>query len=102
MCLYHCCVLILGNLALGKATKQSSTLSGYPSSNAVDGFKITYSGSCAHTNTQKNAWWEVDLGRQEIVTNVRVTNRGGCCSERLSKFDVRVGHVTSDWASASR
>ena len=97
-------IFILGNLALGKPTQQSTTFSSISeSSNAVDGFKITiYNGHCAHTKVEKNAWWQVDLGRKEIVTSVRVTNRGDCCGERLSKFDVRVGDVTSSWASAAK
>ena len=88
---------------MGKQTQQSTTFgSNHQSSNGVDGFKITNHGRCSHTHTEKNAWWQVDLGRKEIVTSVRVTNRGDCCGERLSKFDVRVGDVTSSWASAAK
>ena len=83
-----------GNLARGKGTRQSSTAYGGSSSRAVDGNRNTRWGgrSCTHTNAQHNAWWRVDLGADYKVERVKLTNRGDCCGNRLSNFDIRVGN----------
>ena len=52
---------------------------------AVDGYKNTRlfeSGKeCTHTVDidQYQPWWLVDLGEEERVTHVAITNRGDCC-----------------------
>ena len=79
----------------GKSAFQSSTGWGGVPSRAVDGNKNSQWGgkSCTHTNKQHNAWWRVDLGGNYLVTKVQVTNRGDCCWNRLSNFDIRVGNT---------
>jgi hypothetical protein len=67
---------------------QSSTGFGGSPDRAVDGgtngsFKA---GSVTHTVQQDYAWWQVDLGKIENVTQVTIFNRTDCCSERLSNF----------------
>ena len=85
------------NLAYLKDTSQSSTYSDRfatgASSNAVDGNSNTNfnDGSCAHTLNGKQPWWRVDLGNVELVNEVYVVNRGGCCGNRLNPFEIRVG-----------
>jgi len=85
------------NLALGKNTIQSSTLSDGLSKRAVDG--ITDSnfnhGSCTHTNLDQTAWWAVDLKDGAFIQHVRITNRD-IAGERLSDFIVGVS-VYSPW-----
>ena len=83
-----------GNIARGKNTRQSSTGYGGSSSRAVDGNRNNrYGGkSCTHTHRQRNAWWRVDLGADYKVGMVKITNRGDCCGNRLSNFDIRVGN----------
>ena len=83
-----------GNIARGRGTRQSSTAYGGSSSRAVDGNRNSRWGgrSCTHTNAQHNAWWRVDLGADYRVGTVKLTNRGDCCGNRLSNFDVRVGN----------
>ena len=83
-----------GNIARGKNTRQSSTGWGGSSSRAVDGNRNSrYGGhSCTHTHSQHNAWWRVDLGADYKVGMIKVTNRGDCCGNRLSNFDIRVGN----------
>jgi len=78
-----------------KSTKQSSTHTGGVSSRAVDGNRNSnYSHlSCTKTNRDQNPWWRVDLGGRHVVGNVKVTNRGDCCSSRLRNVEVRVGDV---------
>ena len=38
-----------------------------------------------------NPWWRVDLGSQKSVDEVFIVNRGDCCGDRLSSFEIRVG-----------
>ena len=48
--------------------------------------------SCTHTVKEEKAWWRVDLGKVERVTEVYIVNRdlqGG----RLSNFEIRVGRL---------
>ena len=86
-----------GNLALKKPTKQSSTGWSGPSSKAVDGNKNTFyhARSCTHTHRDAKPWWRVDLGGRHVVGNIKITNRGDCCSSRLRSVEVRVGDVDS-------
>jgi subtilisin family serine protease len=83
------------NLAAGKAATQSSTLVGYGASgagNAVDGNTDGnfFNGSVTHTNSEANAWWQVDLGSSASITSVAVWNRTDCCADRLSDYWVFV------------
>ncbi|XP_065826165.1 uncharacterized protein [Oscarella lobularis] len=81
------------NIAAGKATSQSSTLVHYflaVADKAVDGdvngdFNA---GKSSHTYNDAQAWWEVNLGADEIVYGVTIYNRIDCCGERLQNFDV--------------
>ncbi|KAM7435782.1 Protein sidekick-1 [Porites harrisoni] len=84
------------NLAYQKKTSQSSTFKS--SGRAVDGDSNTdfNVGSCAHTLDEKQPWWRVDLGNVELVNEVYVVNRGGCCGNRLNPFEIRVGVNSSN------
>ena len=81
------------NLANNKPTDQSSTVAGGKSNRAVDGKVITSynGGSCTLTLNENSPWWRVDLGQVEPVSEVYVVNRGDCCGNRLSSFEIRVG-----------
>ncbi|HEX5709557.1 MAG TPA: discoidin domain-containing protein [Pyrinomonadaceae bacterium] len=79
------------NVALGGAATQSSTLAySIPTaaSNAVDGNTSGnfFVGSMAHTNSEAQAWWQVDLGAVRQVDSIKIWNRTDCCGERLSNF----------------
>ncbi|HEY6509006.1 MAG TPA: discoidin domain-containing protein, partial [Vicinamibacterales bacterium] len=80
------------NLALAKATRQSSTLGDGVPWKAVDGnVNGTYSfGSVTHTAADLHSWWEVDLGEVRQIGRIEITNRVDCCGERLSPFMVIV------------
>jgi len=84
------------NLAFGKQTNQINTAYGGLSTLGVDGNSETnYNrGSCTHTTKVKNAWWRVDLGQDEPVSEVYIVNRGQCCADRLHKFEIRVGRLS--------
>lgn len=85
-----------GNLAQGKPTAQSSTLSNFnppgDSWRAVDGNTDGgyFSGSVTHTNGEAQGWWQVDLGSVGALDRVDVWNRTDCCAERLTDFYVLV------------
>ena len=84
-------VLRAENIAWKKQASQSSTAYGGDANRALDGnTNNTYSqNSITHTNFEKQAWWQVDLGRSEQVGFVRLFNRGdGEVAKHLSNFDV--------------
>ena len=109
-CELQVCGRLPRNTAHGKPTIQSSMGHGGVSSRAVDGnpasswvrsrlqqqhinkqIIVVYfqgTGTCTHTNAEKNPWWRVDLLEERTVTSVRITNRGDCCWDRLYGFEV--------------
>ena len=48
--------------------------------------------SCTHTKNEDKAWWRVDLGNAEHVTEVYIVNRKSI-GVRLSNFEIRVGRL---------
>jgi hypothetical protein len=80
----------------GKSASQTSTGWGGPASKAIDGNSASNypSASCTHTHRHQGAWWQVNLGSSEVVSKVKVTNRGDCCGSRLNGFNVIVGSTT--------
>jgi hypothetical protein len=86
----------LGNLALGKPAQQSSTYSGaYPASNGVDGRKDN--SSMFHTNSEQNAWWQVDLQGNYALSHIVLYNRTDCCTERQRTLQVMLSQNGSNW-----
>lgn len=81
---------VADNLCDGTKTSQSSTANGAPSSRACDGNRDGNfnNGSVTHTNSEANAWWEVDLGRIYVLQQLKIFNRTDCCGDRLSNFYV--------------
>jgi hypothetical protein len=83
------------DLAQGKSATQSSTLAGYPAAganSAVDGNTdgSFFDGSVTATNTDANAWWQVDLGASTAVGSIVIWNRTDCCASRLNDYWVFV------------
>ncbi|WP_373331290.1 galactose-binding domain-containing protein [Salmonirosea aquatica] len=84
------------NLALNKPTKQSSDMDPRyaGSGKAVDGntdgsFKMSDTkNSITHTNDERSAWWEVDLGAVYDIEKIVIWNRQDCCWDRLQNFIV--------------
>ena len=60
----------------------------------MDGKSATAWGanSCTHTADEDKAWWIVDLGKGEHVTEVYIVNRD-FRGDRLSNFEIRVGRL---------
>ncbi|MFI1169390.1 discoidin domain-containing protein, partial [Streptomyces sp. NPDC020801] len=65
------------DLAKGKTATQSSTSSGATAARAVDGSTDGYinDGSVSSTNSDPNAWWQVDLGSTASVSSIDIYNR---------------------------
>ncbi|MEO0044020.1 MAG: hypothetical protein RL329_3468, partial [Bacteroidota bacterium] len=61
------------NVALGKSVRQSST----PNATNVAAKAIdnNTSGTASRTNTDHNAWWQIDLGVQHNITEVKLWNK---------------------------
>ena len=73
------------NVALNRPSYQPSTYShAYGTYHAVyanDGSRGTHiwNGPCAHTLSETNPWWAVDLGVPLYVHSVNFTNRNEFC-----------------------
>ncbi|WP_373941783.1 T9SS type A sorting domain-containing protein [Polaribacter sejongensis] len=83
------------NIALTGTATQSSTNPQFnkPASLAIDGdTNGNYgSGSVTVTNNEENPWWQVDLGTEQKIGEIKVFNRtDACCADRMSNFTVSV------------
>ena len=67
-------------------------------SNGNDGNIDGTHTSIIHTDIEPEPWWQVDLGSVQPIDSVRIWNRYGCCTDRLSDVHVYVSDVpfTSD------
>ena len=77
------------NVALKGVAKQSSTYMGAAAARAIDGKTDGEydKGSVAHTESQDNPWWEVDLKEARALERIVVWNRAEV-GERLKGFRV--------------
>lgn len=83
------------DLAVGKAASQSSTISGFGAADAslaADGNTDGnfWDHSVSHTNSEANAWWQIDLGSSAAISTIAIWNRTDCCSDRLGDYWVFV------------
>lgn len=85
------------NLALDGIATQSSTNPSWnmDASLAIDGNTAgsfaSGKGSITLTNGEANPWWQVDLGADNEIGNIKIYNRtDSCCKARLSDFTVTV------------
>ena len=81
-------------VAKRKRTDQSSVENQGISSRAVDGNTagLFKDGSCILTKIEDDPWWQVDLGKTMLVTDVVIHNRlDSCCNSMLNKLEIRVG-----------
>ncbi|MEO9570390.1 MAG: T9SS type A sorting domain-containing protein [Polaribacter sp.] len=83
------------NLASTGTATQSSTNPTYDKGPelAIDGdINGNYGGgSVTVTNNEENPWWQVDLGDDKVIGDIKVFNRtDGCCKAVMSNFTVSV------------
>ena len=83
------------NLALNKTATASSTTSGFPAGNAVDGNNTTHwrSGTASSTTV---VWWRVDLGATYNINNVVINWRANFYAK---KYTVQVSLTGSGWTA---
>ena len=95
----------LSNIALRKPTSEGPGSWGTPCPGcAVDGNTNTnlFAGSCSHTHCcSVLPWWRVDFGKTAFVYSMKITNRGDCCGDRLSNFNVKIGNTTANRGDAN-
>lgn len=87
----------LPNLALRKPAKQSSICcwSNGGANDAQGGNDGTFNGYGFHTDCDKNAWWQVDLGKAEAIGEVRVYNNH--CHDRARTLRVLLSPNEQIW-----
>ncbi len=80
------------NIAQEGVASQSSTTYGADASRAIDGNTSGewMDNSLTYTENENNPWWQVDLGYETIIGEIRLNNRTDCCEDRLSNFTVSV------------
>ncbi len=80
------------NLALHSSAvaTQSSTAHGGSPERAIDNNTDGRwgNGSVTHTANFQGSWWQVDLGRDALISDVQIWNREDCCVRRLSNYRV--------------
>ncbi len=87
------------NLALNGTATQSSTYGDGVPGLAIDGNTNGSGGpwgsnaSISHTQSEANAWWQVDLGEIIDIGNINIWNRTDCCGNRLNNYHVFVSDV---------
>jgi hypothetical protein len=82
------------NVALGKATDQTSTLNFFLASLAVDGDLANFTHTFAGNDALGPAIWEVDLDEAVSIGRILVHNRDSCCTSRLRDIIVSVHDVS--------
>jgi len=87
------------NIAFKKETTQSTVGWGGVSSRAVDGWikRKWNEGSCTHTASTADSWWEVDLGRSTNVDHIMVYGRNDGHQNRLQWAKVWLGNNFCQW-----
>ena len=89
------------NIAFGRPTTESSTMSDCPQSNAVDGDTNGNfpDHSCTHTLDSGTAypWWAVDLGSARHIDSVHIYNRVDCQCDFCTCIDSGVCIHSSPW-----
>jgi hypothetical protein len=91
------------NLALNRPAFQWPDSGIASAQNAVDGNTDGnfWDGSVTHTDEATGAWWWVDLGSVQHISEIRLFNRTDCCSSRLSHYQVQVSSDSTDgWDGA--
>ena len=52
-----------------------------------------FNGSVTHTNSEANAWWQVDLGSSANITSIAIYNRTDCCGDRLGDYWIFISNT---------
>jgi len=83
----------LTNFALSKPVAQSSTSNSLGPERAVDGLLGGDAQEISQTQSDFQAWWQIDLLESAMIEEVVLWNRTDCCQERLTDFHVLVSET---------
>ena len=88
------------NLAVDGTATQSSL--GHPkgeASRAIDGNTDSrfFNDSVTHTGSDAQAWWQVDLGADYVISSVRCFNRTDADPQRATDYDIKIGPDGANW-----
>lgn len=81
----------LRNVAIDKKTRQSSLHPWVPDQKANATSGVLTGTFQFHTDTEANAWWEVDLEEPCVIKNIRLFNRCDSAPERCNHLRIEVG-----------
>ncbi|XP_060596490.1 uncharacterized protein LOC132750510 [Ruditapes philippinarum] len=56
-----------------------------------------YNNHCFHTDKHVSPWWEVDLQDVYYISQVNITNRADCCTDRAENVEVSVASEFGEW-----
>ncbi|MEM6631990.1 MAG: discoidin domain-containing protein [Bacteroidota bacterium] len=80
------------NLALNRSASQSSTYGDGVATIGVDGNTDGNGGpwganaKIIQTSDEYQPWWQVDLGQEADISQIKIFNRTSCCQNRLRQF----------------
>nr|MUH41624.1 DUF1929 domain-containing protein [Zobellia laminariae] len=80
---------VMANVAINGTATQSSTYGNGYASAAIDGNiqgESPWSGDLQHTTNENRPWWELDLGKERGVEEIRLYNRSNGFESRLNNF----------------
>ena len=91
------------NLALSKTATQSSTSGNLVASRAVDGNTngTSSANSFCLTNSDAQAWWQVNLGGNYIIDSIWAYNRTDSLVNHQTNFDIKFGTDGTNWETCS-
>lgn len=81
------------NIARQGKAKQSSTANGGNANRAIDGNRsqLFSDGGQTHTvESQKDPWWELDLGQERPIERIDIYNRAEALAGRLQNFTLTI------------
>ena len=93
---------VSNDLAQGKPWRASSANLGIPACTSPNQECAESHDFFFHTNEEQKPWLEIDLGREQRFSAVRVENRKDCCTERASPLVVEVSSDQSHWHRVAR
>jgi hypothetical protein len=91
------------NLALTKTATQSSTSGNLSASRAVDGNTngAASGNSFCQTNSDAQAWWQVNLGGNYIVDSIWAYNRTDSIVNHQTNYDITFGTDGTNWETCA-
>jgi hypothetical protein len=55
-----------------------------------------------HTEEEQNPWVEIDLGSQQVIRRIEVSNRADCCADREVPLIAEISRAGMQWTEVGR